>query len=379
MPGEQPGAAGGRAAVELVAVSKTYEAAGAHPVVDTLSLTIRPGEFFTFLGPSGCGKTTTLRMIAGFEAPSGGKVLLDGRDVSGLPAHRRNVNTVFQSYALFPHLTVEDNVGFGLAVKRRAAGERRERVLKALEMVRMAHAAARKPSALSGGQQQRVALARALVNEPSVLLLDEPFGALDRSCGEEMQLEVKEMQRRARHHLRLRHPRPGRGPDHVGPDRRHERRPHPPGRRPRRHLRAPGRPLHRRLHRRDEHAGRPGHRRRGGRGAEIEVAGATFRPACPSRPRDRRRGHARHASEGLLVGRADTAGGAILAGTVVDAIYIGTDRRYVVRIASGETLIVRVQNTAAGGGAILRAGEAVALTCPGRRPAPAGRPADFID
>ncbi|MDQ0472749.1 ABC transporter ATP-binding protein [Labrys wisconsinensis] len=363
MPGEQPGAAGGRAAVELVAVSKTYEAAGAHPVVDTLSLTIRPGEFFTFLGPSGCGKTTTLRMIAGFEAPSGGKVLLDGRDVSGLPAHRRNVNTVFQSYALFPHLTVEDNVGFGLAVKRVPRAQRRERVLKALEMVRMAHAAARKPSALSGGQQQRVALARALVNEPSVLLLDEPFGALDLKLRREMQLEVKEMQRRLgitfvfvthdqEEALTM--------SDRIA-------------------VMSAGR-----IRQVDDPVGiyeRPADRFTAGfigemnmlaarvtavgaGGAEIEVAGATFRLACPP-------GLATGAAvtlamrpEGLLVGRADTAGGAILAGTVVDAIYVGTDRRYVVRIASGETLIVRVQNTAAGGGAILRAGEAVALTCP---------------
>ncbi|NTI26605.1 ABC transporter ATP-binding protein (plasmid) [Rhizobium rhizogenes] len=185
-------------AVELVDVCKVFDTSVTPPAyaVDHLSLKIASGEFFTFLGPSGCGKTTTLRMIAGFERPSAGEILLDGRDVSGLPAHLRNTNTVFQSYALFPHLSVEDNVAFGLSVKRVPRSERNDRVAAALDLVRMRHAAGRKPSQLSGGQQQRIALARALVNEPSVLLLDEPFGALDLKLRREMQIEVKEMQRR---------------------------------------------------------------------------------------------------------------------------------------------------------------------------------------
>ena len=186
-----------RAAIELIDIRKAF-GTGAETAyaVDRLNLTIKAGEFFTFLGPSGCGKTTTLRMIAGFEEPTSGRLLLDGKDVTGVPAHQRNVNTVFQSYALFPHLKVGENVGFGLSVKGVAKDEIRERVKAALESVHMAHAIDRKPSALSGGQQQRIALARALVNRPSVLLLDEPFGALDLKLRREMQLEVKEMQRR---------------------------------------------------------------------------------------------------------------------------------------------------------------------------------------
>ncbi|KAA8558319.1 Spermidine/putrescine import ATP-binding protein PotA [Pseudomonas extremaustralis] len=186
-------------AIELQNVCKTF-LSDAHGkpeyAVNAVNLQIRQGEFFTFLGPSGCGKTTTLRMIGGFELPSSGTILLNGQDVSNLPAHRRNINTVFQSYALFPHLRVLENVAFGLAVKRVPKAERLERAMKALEQVRMAHTADRRPSALSGGQQQRIALARALVNEPDVLLLDEPFGALDMKLRREMQLEVKEMQRR---------------------------------------------------------------------------------------------------------------------------------------------------------------------------------------
>jgi spermidine/putrescine transport system ATP-binding protein len=186
-----------RAAIELIDIRKAFgTGSDAAYAVDRMNLTIKAGEFFTFLGPSGCGKTTTLRMIAGFEEPTSGRLLLDGKDVTGVPAHQRNVNTVFQSYALFPHLNVGENVGFGLSVKGVAKGEIRERVKAALDSVHMAHAIDRKPSALSGGQQQRIALARALINRPSVLLLDEPFGALDLKLRREMQMEVKEMQRR---------------------------------------------------------------------------------------------------------------------------------------------------------------------------------------
>ena len=162
--------------------------------VDSIDLDIKEGEFFTLLGPSGCGKTTTLRMIAGFEEPNEGQILVDGNDVAGLPAHKRPTNTVFQSYALFPHLTVRENVAYGLKRKRVDKSEIAERVDAELERVGLANEANRKPNQLSGGQQQRVALARAVVNLPKVLLLDEPLGALDLKLRKEMQLELKTIQ-----------------------------------------------------------------------------------------------------------------------------------------------------------------------------------------
>jgi putative spermidine/putrescine transport system ATP-binding protein len=163
--------------------------------VDGIDLDIQPGEFFTMLGPSGSGKTTTLRMIAGFEIPDDGVIELAGEDVSRLPPYDRPVNTVFQDYALFPHMTVQANVEYGLMVKKVKKGERRQRAAKALEMVRLAGYGDRKPSQLSGGQRQRVALARAIVNRPKVLLLDEPLGALDLKLRQEMQIELKSIQR----------------------------------------------------------------------------------------------------------------------------------------------------------------------------------------
>jgi spermidine/putrescine transport system ATP-binding protein len=163
--------------------------------VDRLTLEIRRGEFFSMLGPSGCGKTTTLRMIGGFEIPSEGVVRLDGQDVTDLPAYKRNVNTVFQSYGLFPHLSVYDNVAFGLRRKKVPAKEVERRVVEALELVSLAGYGKRRRSQLSGGQQQRVALARALVNRPQVLLLDEPLGALDLKLRKQMQLELKRIQK----------------------------------------------------------------------------------------------------------------------------------------------------------------------------------------
>jgi putative spermidine/putrescine transport system ATP-binding protein len=163
--------------------------------VDGIDLDIPAGEFFTMLGPSGSGKTTTLRMIAGFEIPDEGTIELAGEDVSRLPPYDRPVNTVFQDYALFPHMTVQANVEYGLMVKKVKKGERRERAAKALEMVRLAGYGDRKPSELSGGQRQRVALARAIVNRPKVLLLDEPLGALDLKLRQEMQIELKSIQR----------------------------------------------------------------------------------------------------------------------------------------------------------------------------------------
>jgi spermidine/putrescine transport system ATP-binding protein len=178
--------------VELQNVSKRF---GNLLAVDDLSLELQSGEFFTLLGPSGCGKTTTLRMIAGFEQPSEGTILIDGADVAQLPPHKRPTNTVFQSYALFPHMNVEDNVAFGLKRKRVAREEVGRRVAAELERVGLAAEAKRRPAQLSGGQQQRVALARALVNLPKVLLLDEPLGALDLKLRKGLQVELKRIQR----------------------------------------------------------------------------------------------------------------------------------------------------------------------------------------
>ncbi|HWI74916.1 MAG TPA: ABC transporter ATP-binding protein, partial [Baekduia sp.] len=158
------------------------------------SLDIARGEFFTLLGPSGSGKTTTLRLIAGFELPDDGRVELAGADVTGLPAYARDVNTVFQDYALFPHLSVADNVAYGLRIRGIGKAERRARAAEALELVRLPDVGARKPAQLSGGQRQRVALARAIVNRPRVLLLDEPLGALDLKLRQEMQVELKRIQ-----------------------------------------------------------------------------------------------------------------------------------------------------------------------------------------
>jgi spermidine/putrescine transport system ATP-binding protein len=181
--------AGGR--VQLQGLTKRY---GAALAVRGIDLDIPPGEFFCLLGPSGCGKTTTLRMIAGFERPNSGRILLDGRDVSGTPPNKRNVNTVFQSYALFSHLTVAENVAFGLRFTRTSKEETRSRVSQALSLVQMEEFRDRKPHQLSGGQQQRVALARALILNPSVLLLDEPLGALDAKLRKTLQVELKALQ-----------------------------------------------------------------------------------------------------------------------------------------------------------------------------------------
>src|SRR5215471_6558659 len=162
--------------------------------VDGINLDVAGGEFFSLLGPSGCGKTTTLRLIAGFEQPSEGRVVLDGRDVAHTPPHKRNVNTVFQSYALFPFLTVEENVTFGLRYKNVTKGEARRKAAEALALVQLEGYQKRRPSQLSGGQQQRVALARALVLNPAVLLLDEPLGALDAKLRKALQIELKALQ-----------------------------------------------------------------------------------------------------------------------------------------------------------------------------------------
>ena len=177
--------------VKLIGVSKAF---GTTRAVRDLTLQVERGIFYSLLGPSGCGKTTTLRLIAGFEQPTSGQILIGAIDVAGLPPYRRDVNTVFQSYALFPHMSVADNIAYGLRQRHVPRAEIRRRVDEALEMVRLAGAGKRRPSELSGGMQQRVALARALINRPTVLLLDEPLSALDLKLRKEMQLELKTLQ-----------------------------------------------------------------------------------------------------------------------------------------------------------------------------------------
>ncbi|HET7467368.1 MAG TPA: ABC transporter ATP-binding protein [Candidatus Dormibacteraeota bacterium] len=179
-------------ALRLQGIRKSY---GSVVAADGIDLEVDEGEFFTLLGPSGSGKTTLLRLIAGFERPDAGRIELGGRDVTALPPNVRETNTVFQDYALFPHMSVGDNIGYGLKVKGVPGGKRRERVLRALKMVRLEGLEKRRPNQLSGGQRQRVALARAVVNEPEVLLLDEPLGALDLKLRQEMQIELKNIQK----------------------------------------------------------------------------------------------------------------------------------------------------------------------------------------
>jgi spermidine/putrescine transport system ATP-binding protein len=178
--------------VEILGVTKRF---GTVTAVDSMNLSIAHGTFYSLLGPSGCGKTTTLRMIAGFEQPTEGEILLNGQPIAGVPPYHRNVNTVFQHYALFPHMNVAQNVGYGLRQRKVAKAEEERRVTEALELVRLGGYGRRRTWEMSGGQQQRVALARALVNRPTVLLLDEPLGALDLKLRKEMQLELKALQR----------------------------------------------------------------------------------------------------------------------------------------------------------------------------------------
>ncbi|MCG5260638.1 ABC transporter ATP-binding protein [Cupriavidus gilardii] len=180
--------------IRFASVSKAYD--GNHAVVRALDLCVREGEFLTLLGPSGCGKTTTLMMLAGFEAPTHGEIHLDGERIDRVPPHRRNIGMVFQNYALFPHMTVAQNVAFPLQMRHLANRQIRERVGEALEMVRLQPYAHRRPAQLSGGQQQRVALARALVYRPSLILMDEPLSALDKQLREQMQWEIKQLHAR---------------------------------------------------------------------------------------------------------------------------------------------------------------------------------------
>ena len=181
------------AAIELEDVSRAF---GSVVALDHVSLGILPGEFFALLGPSGSGKTTCLRLIAGFDHPDSGRILLDGEEVTDVPPYDRNLNTVFQDYALFPHMTVAENVAYGLRVRRVTGSEQRRRAGEMLDLVRLGSYGDRRPAQLYGGQRQRVALARALINQPKVLLLDEPLGALDLKLREEMQVELKSLQQR---------------------------------------------------------------------------------------------------------------------------------------------------------------------------------------
>ena len=176
--------------VELVNVSKSF---GSTKVLDELCLEVKENEFLTLLGPSGCGKTTTLRIIGGFEKPDSGKVFFDGADITNVPANKRNLNTVFQKYALFGHMTIEENIAFGLKIKNKSDSYIKDKIKYALKLVNLEGFEKRKPTSLSGGQQQRIAIARALVNEPEILMLDEPLGALDLKMRKEMQLELKNM------------------------------------------------------------------------------------------------------------------------------------------------------------------------------------------
>jgi putative spermidine/putrescine transport system ATP-binding protein len=178
-------------ALKLVGIRKSY---GQVVAVAGVDLEVEDGEFFTLLGPSGSGKTTLLRLIAGFERPDAGRIELEGRDITSMPPYLRNTNTVFQDYALFPHMSVAENIGYGLRVRGVSKAPREKRVERALEMVRLSGLGHRRPNQLSGGQRQRVALARAVVNEPEVLLLDEPLGALDLKLRQEMQIELKQIQ-----------------------------------------------------------------------------------------------------------------------------------------------------------------------------------------
>src|SRR6266550_8758374 len=195
-PRRDPGASPARDPV--ITLEHVVKRFGGYVAVEEADFAIGRGEFFSLLGPSGCGKTTTLRMIAGFEQPTAGRILLEGKDVSRVPPYRRNVNTVFQHYALFPHMSVADNVAFGPRSLKLSGEETGRRVRQLLEVVRLTQFSARKPAQLSGGQQQRVALARALANYPSALLLDEPLGALDLKLRQAMQIELKRIQREVR-------------------------------------------------------------------------------------------------------------------------------------------------------------------------------------
>ena len=201
--------------IELTDVSKSFDG---NMVLDEINLYIRENEFLTLLGPSGCGKTTTLRILGGFEQPDTGRVFFDGKDITSLPPNKRQLNTVFQKYALFPHMTIAENIAFGLKIRKKPQSYINDKIRYALKLVNLEGTEDRYPDVLSGGQQQRIAIARAIVNEPKVLLLDEPLGALDLKLRQSMQYELMRLKRELGS---------GRGADHVRHDRRHEPGLHP--------------------------------------------------------------------------------------------------------------------------------------------------------
>ena len=349
--------------IHLEEVTKRF---GEMTAVDRLTLSIERGSFFAMLGPSGCGKTTTLRMIGGFEDPTAGRVLLGGEDVTEQPPYRRDVNTVFQSYALFPHLNVERNVGFGLERRGIAKAEVRTRVGETLELVQLHGLGRRKPGQLSGGQQQRVALARALVNRPRALLLDEPLGALDLRLRRQLQIELKRIQQDVGitfvhvthdqeeamtmadeiavmsdgpHRAGGRRRGPLRAPAHrlrrqlpgdLEPDRRPPRRDH-------------GRPDERRDARRRDAAGAPRARRPARHG----------RRQCRRAPREDRRSSRPEATP--------RPGTNVLRGTVIVASFLGVSIQYLVRTAGGEELTVIAQNADGAGADAFAVGREVQL------------------
>ncbi len=300
--------------VRLVGVRKAY---GDVAAVDGVDLEVEAGEFFTMLGPSGSGKTTTLRLIAGFERPDEGHVELHGVDVTRRAPYERDVNTVFQDYALFPHMTIADNVGYGLRVKGVGRRERKERVDATLAMVRLPDVGGRKPIQLSGGQRQRIALARSLVNRPRVLLLDEPLGALDLKLRQEMQIELKRDPAGGRPHLRLRHARPGGGPDHERPARRLQRGP--------------------------DRADRHGPRTSTSAPQPSSSPASSASRTCSSR--DGRRFTVRPEKIRMLdESEPAPTGETVETGRIRDVVYVGMFTRYIVELDSGGELTVVRQN-----------------------------------
>ena len=317
----------------LTGIRKTF---GAEAVVRDFNLEVERGELVTFLGPSGCGKTTTLRMIAGFETPTEGSIRIDGRDVTHLSARRRAIGMVFQAYALFPNMTVERNIAFGLKVAGKPAAEINARVDEMLTLIKLPDLAGRFPHQLSGGQQQRVSLARALAPSPQILLLDEPLSALDARIRAALREDIRALQQKLGI-TTICHPRPGGGAVDLRPDRRDERRRDRADRQPRRHLQPAAHPLRRVLRRHTQHASRRrrrsarrrdsrrtddvarARRHRGGEGGGDAGARATARGPSPR------------------AGRAD--GDNALTGIIEDATFLGAIRRLRVRIDGGALLV----------------------------------------